>query len=84
MENSNKILNIENIGNILTEQECLSFSDFFKILTLELLQSKFAQGEKYKINLEDIEEIAENLVNNDEIYYELDKYINEEIENYKK
>lgn len=79
----NEILTSENIGEAIEEQTVCSYTDFFKINILELLQlvSKLAENDNYNITLEKVETIAENLLENDELFDMLDSFILEELEN---
>lgn len=78
-----KILNSENIGDVLEEQSVNSYLDFFKMNVLELLQAKLAEGENYKFTEEDIEEISDYLLNNDDLFDMLDNFIIDEMNKYK-
>ncbi len=78
-----EILSNENIGECIGNQEVLSSLDFFKLNILELLQTKLSENENYICSLDDVEMVAENLLENDELYDMLDSFILEELENYK-
>lgn len=79
----NKILNIENIGEVIENEECLSYGDFFKLNILDVLRDMLDIGEEYNFTLEDIEGMADNLLNNDKLFSLLDNFIVEEMNNYK-
>ena len=79
----NKILNIENISEVIENEECLSYGDFFKLNILDVLRDMLDMGEEYNFTLEDIEEMADNLLSNDKLFSLLDNFIVEEMNNYK-
>lgn len=79
----NKILNIENIEEIIEYEECLSYLDFFKLNILDVLRYQLDIGEKYDFTLEDVEEMASYLLRNDELFSALDNFIIEEMNKYK-
>lgn len=79
----NKILNSENIGEVIENEECLSYGDFFKLNILDVLRDMLDIGEEYNFTLEDVEEMANYLLMNDKLFSALDNFIIEEMNKYK-
>lgn len=81
-ENENTVITYENVGDLIQNWEC-SYIDFFKTNILEVLQSKLCSDEKGKyqnLTIKDVDDIAENLLESDIFFDELDKFILDELE----
>lgn len=79
------------------EKEYLSYDELEKILDRDLINvngydfwkcillEQILQEEKeYKVTKNDLDNMAKNLVNNDEMWQFIDNFINEELMNYRK
>lgn len=79
------------------EKEYLSYDELEKILDTDLINvngydfwkcillEQILQEEKeYKVTKNDLDNMAKNLVNNDEMWQFIDNFINEELMNYRK
>lgn len=75
----NIMIDENNIDEILEEQICTSYVDFFKINVLETLKQKMDE-ERFIISMDKVDEIAENLLNDDEIFDVINSHILEEFQ----
>lgn len=68
MKNENKKMGIEEFYNFNEDIEIKSSKDYFKYLLLETMYSSIDELENKEYSINDLEEMANNLMANDELW----------------
>ena len=68
MENENKKMGIEEFYNLNEDIQIKSSKDYFKYLLLETMYSSIDELENKEYSINDLEEMANNLMANDELW----------------
>lgn len=68
MENENKKMGIEEFYNLNEDIQIKSSKDYFKYLLLETMYSSIDELENKEYSINDLEEMADNLMADDELW----------------
>lgn len=81
MENENKKMGIEEFYNLNEDIQIKSSKDYFKYLLLETMYSSIDELENKEYSINDLEEMADNLMADDELWDTIYEEIWQELTN---